>query len=466
MSKNELTGRVVRPGDPGWDVARRGFNKAYDYNHNQPAAVVFAQDTQDVVNAVAWAKKNKRPFRARCGRHNYQGYSSLVKDGIIIDVNDMEVVRVDREAMIAEVGAGLNMLELSELLAEVGVCFPLATGPSVGLSGLVLGGGFGIATRAFGLTCDHLVDVEMVDARAKVIHANEHENPDLFWALRGGGGQNFGIATTYKFRVHPMGLVAVFNVSWPWEQFDTVVDRWQRWMPTTDDGIGGLLSLKVDRTITLLGQYTVAPDQPQKLATISGLLAPMLEGTVPSGVQIQVVPYFVGARMFFGVDPTNPQWAVREHSDEQIFKSLSALAHGPFPPDAIKTLREGLENVPVLSAPPSQPSMIQLLAGGGAPGRIPTDATAAFHRKAPFVVQYDAYWTAPQDRDPAVGWITGLRDMLWPYANGGYVNYSDETLKDPLRAYYGDNLERLVEVKRKYDPKNVFRYPQSIPTHL
>jgi FAD/FMN-containing dehydrogenase len=463
MAKRELTGRILSSGDPGWDVARRGFNKAYDYNGNQPQDVVFCQDTRDVANAVSWARRNKLPFTARCGRHNYQGYSSLAKNGMIIDVNDMETVRVDREEMTAEVGSGLNMLELTELLWDVGVTFPMATGASVGLAGLVLGGGFGVTSRLHGLTCDHLVDVEMVDARAKILHANERENPDLFWALRGGGGNNFGIATGFTFRVRPVGLVAIFNVTWPWEQFDRVVDLWQRWAPTVDDGVTSLLSLKVDRTITMLGQYTA---EPEKLSNASQLLAPLLGQTAPSGMSILVVPFVVAARMFFGVDPINPQWAVREHSDEQIFKSTSALARKPFPPEAIRLVRQALESIPTLAEPPSQPSMVQLLSGGGAPSRVPVDATAVFHRQTQFVVQYDGYWTAPQDAEPTRHWVTNLRSALLPYANGAYVNYSDETLTDPLRAYYGTNLERLVEVKRKYDPNNLFRYPQSIPTQL
>jgi len=456
----ELTGRVVRPGDPGWDGARRGFNSFYDYDGNLPEAVVFCQEARDVANAVRWAKKNGRPLAPRCGRHNYQGYSSLVKGGVIVDVNDMEVVRVDRDAGTAEVGAGLNMLELTELLWDVGVTFPMATGPSVGLSGLTLGGGFGITSRLFGLTCDHLIGAEMVDARGDVLQVSECDNPDLFWALRGGGGGSFGIVTSFKFRVRPVGLVAVFNLSWQWDAFDVVVDAWQRWASEVDDGVTSLISLKADRTITVLGQYTATPD---RLGRVQEFLAPLMMAAPPSGVSVQVVPFINAARMFFGVDPLHPTWAVREHSGQQIFKSTSALANAPFPPEAIRTLRTALENVPPLSAPPSQASMVQLLSGGGAPSRVPTDATAVFHRNAKFVVQYDGYWTAPQDAQPTTDWVVNLRTALLPYASGAYVNYSDATLADPLRDYFGDNLERLMEVKRRYDPDNVFRHPQSVP---
>ncbi|HEX8234520.1 MAG TPA: FAD-binding oxidoreductase [Abditibacteriaceae bacterium] len=459
----ELTGRVVQRGDPGWEGARRGFNSRFDYDAGGPNTVVFCQDKHDVAHAVTWARENKVPFRSRCGRHNYQGYSSLAEGGLIIDVNDMEMVQVNAQKSVATVGSGLNMLELSELLWDCGVTLPLATGPSVGLAGLTLGGGFGINSRKFGMTCDHLLNVEMVDADGKIINANDSENPDLFWACKGGGGGNFGIVTAFTFKVRPASLVAAFNIGYRWDEFDTVVDLWQHWAPEVDDGISSLLSLKVDRTITLLGQYTA---DEHDLPRVYSLLQPMLSRTLPISVSIQVAPHIAAARMFFGVDPANPQWAVREHSDEQIFKSTSSVAFEPFSMEAITTLRQFLEAVPPLSAPPSQASMVQLLGGGGAPSRVAPDATAVAYRDVKFIVQYDGYWTAPQDAEPTIGWVRQMRDTLLPHAWGAYVNYADDQLDKPLRAYFGTNLERLVQVKARYDPDNVFNFPQSIPPCL
>ncbi len=459
----ELTGRVLRRGTPGWEGARHGFNSRYDYDGNEPQAVVFCQDKYDVARAVKWARQNNVPIRPRCGRHNYQGYSSLVKDGLVIDVNDMEMVQVNQEKGTAVLGAGLSMLELAELLWDSGMTLPLATGPSVGLAGLTLGGGFGINSRKYGMTCDNLLNVEMVNADGEIINANEEENPDLFWACRGGGGGNFGIATAFTFKVHPASLVIAFNIGYRWEDFDRIVDLWQRWAPAVDDGITSLLSLKVDKTITLLGQYTA---DEQELPRAFELLQPMLSQVLPIAVSIQVAPHIAAARMFFGVDPANPQWAVREHSGQQIFKSTSAVALEPFSAEAITTLRRFLETVPPLSAPPSQPSMVQLLGGGGAAGRVAADATAVAYRDVNFIVQYDGYWTAPQDAESTVAWVKEMRDTLLPHAVGAYVNYADEQLDDPLRAYFAANLERLVQVKARYDPSNIFNFPQSIPTCL
>ena len=455
----QLTGRVLYPGDPGFDLSRKGFGSRFDYDAHIPRAIVYTQDVSDVCNAVKWARENSVPVRVRCGCHSYEGYSSLVKDGLLIDVSDMEMVKVSSKGDTAVVGAGIDMLELTERLCEAGVTFPLATGPSVGLSGLVLGGGFGITSRLLGTTADHLIEAEMVDANGCIVRASEKENSDLFWALRGGGGGNFGICTSYTFRVHKVGPVVVFNIGFPWELFDQVVAVWQDWAPNTDRGMTSILSLKVDRTVTLIGQFTAPPEQ---LGNAAQLLMPFM-ALQPISIGINALPYVIAARMLFGVDPLNPQWAIRQHGDNQLFKSAASFAYEPFPPEAITMLRKFLEEVPPLSAPPSQASMVQLLSGGGAIEDVPLDATAAYHRRSKFVVQYDGYWTAPQDYAPTYDWVVNMREKLLPYASYGYVNYHDATLKDFGHDYYGTNFERLVEVKAKWDPDNFFNFPQSIP---
>ncbi|MDQ3814160.1 MAG: FAD-dependent oxidoreductase, partial [Armatimonadota bacterium] len=272
----KLTGRILYPGDPGWEESRRGFGARFDYDAAIPRVIVFCQDAQDVANAVKWARANKVPIRARCGRHNYEGYSSLVKDGIIIDVSEMESVRVSRDATEAVVGAGIDMLQLSELLWDAGVCLPLATGPSVGVAGLTLGGGFGITSRRFGLMCDNLTNVQLVNAQGEIINANKKENPNLFWACQGGGGGNFGIATAFTFKVHKVGVVAAFNISWSWDQFERVVELWQSWAYSVDDNLTSLLSITVNKTITLLGQYTA---EEHELPQVYKLLEPLLTAT-------------------------------------------------------------------------------------------------------------------------------------------------------------------------------------------
>jgi hypothetical protein len=182
----------------------------------------------------------------------------------------------------------------------------------------------------------------------------------------------------------------------------------------------------------------------------------------PTSISTQILPYQIAARLFFGTDLMNPQWAIRQHGDDQLFKSSSAVAFQPFPPEAIKKMLDWLNKCPTLSATPSQPSMIQLLGGGGAISRVPVDATAVYQRDAHFIVQYDGYWTAPQDRDPTYNWVVQMREDMIQYAYGAYVNYHDKDLKEPLKEYYGPHVEKLKGIKAKYDPDGLFKYAQSL----
>jgi FAD/FMN-containing dehydrogenase len=459
---NQLTGRVLKCTDPGWDDARHGFGARFDYDSNQPSAIVFVENTQDVVNAVKFARSAGLPLRARCGRHNYQGYSSLVKGGIIVDVSELDQVSVSLDRTVATVGAGLDMLTLTEKLADVGLGLPLATGPSVGLAGLIQGGGFGITTRRYGLMCDNVIGCEVVDANGVILEVSATSHPDLFWALRGGGGGNFGIVTRFTLTPYPIGMVGLFNLTWQWSDFEAVVDKWQRWNFAAPVALTSLLTLHVDGTVRVEGQFT--PD-PEELPTLGAVLAPMLTAPTPISVQSMTVPSIIAARMTFGVAPAAPEWAIKPHVDKQLFKSTSAIAKEFMPAEGIASMKKWLESVPPLSAAPSQPSMIQLLGGGGGKAtEVAADATAVFHRDVALVVQYDGYWTAPEDAQPTIDWVIAMRKSLFPYAQGAYVNYQDDSLGDDwLEQYYGGNLPRLRKIKRQYDPTNFFSFPQSIP---
>jgi FAD/FMN-containing dehydrogenase len=249
-----------------------------------------------------------------------------------------------------------------------------------------------------------------------------------------------------------------------------VVDTFQHWAPSAPDNLSTFLRLAVGSapgagTITLLGQLT--PDAPQELAGFPALLAPMLGAAPPTGISVQTMPYSYAAAMFAGVDPKHPQWMIHPHDDMQLFKSTSAVAYEPFPKAGLELLKAQLELAPVQAGwETNEPSMVQLLAGGGAPGRIAVDGTAMPHRKAAFVVQYDAYWTDPADQPVAEKWIEGVRTAMLPYAYNAYVNYVDLQIEDYLDAYYVTNLPRLIEVKGRVDPDNVFNFQQSIPTKL
>src|SRR3984957_8219270 len=210
----KLTGEVVGPGDSGYEAARVGWNRLYS---RYPQAIVFCNVTEDVINAVAWARRERIALRARSGRHSLDGWSSL-DGGLVVDVSQMKSIAIDRTAGTATVGTGVTQKEIVPALGQHGFVIPTGSEGGVGLGGVVLGGGFGLLTRNLGLASDNLLAAEVVvpdgPRSAKIVQANEHSNSDLLWACRGGGGGNFGIATSYTLKLHELSHVEFAIVRW------------------------------------------------------------------------------------------------------------------------------------------------------------------------------------------------------------------------------------------------------------
>lgn len=220
MGSTQLTGRVIFKGDPGYTEAIKNWNPYVDV---YPLVFVFAQNSYDVSNAIKWARENKVPLRVRSGRHALDKNLSVVSGGIVIDVSDMNKVFLDEENAIATVQTGIPVGPLVKGLARDGFMAPFGDSPTVGIGGITMGGGFGVLSRSIGLISDNLLALKTVDAKGRIIHADQSHNEDLLWASRGGGGGNFGYNTQYTFKVHRAPKTAtVFNIIWPWEQLETV----------------------------------------------------------------------------------------------------------------------------------------------------------------------------------------------------------------------------------------------------
>ncbi len=434
-----LTGRVIWPQDPDYDEARLTFNTRYS---RFPAAIVVCSSAEDVQNAVRWARQLGMPLRARSGGHSYEAFS-VVDDGLVVDVGGLDEIVVDTARGEAVVGAGVRLLDLYRRLWEDGVTIPAGTCPGVGIAGLTLGGGIGFLSRQYGLTCDNLLAVDLVDANGDVLRASEGEHSDLFWALRGGGGGNFGIATAFTFQVHPIADVAIATVTWPWDDVAEVFDIWQRWAPFVDDRLTAALGIANPGAgvISSTALFTGSPDE------LPTLLAPLLGAGTPSAPQIQSLPFLAAAAQLAG-----PGGA---HAN---FKNTSALAYEPLSPQAIATLVDGLR------AAPAGSNLVGLFPLGGAIAAVDPAATAFPHRRALFDLQYQAYWWDESEEQADAAWVRDLRAAIAPYTSGAYVNYTDADLPNWETAYYGDNLARLMQVKTEYDPDDFFDGPQSIPS--
>src|SRR5215212_6220302 len=434
-----LTGGVIWPQDPSYDEARQSFNARFS---RFPAAIVICDTTNDVRNAIRWARQQGMPLRARSGGHSYEALS-VVDGGLVVDVGGLTGVEVDLSRGEAVIGAGVHLLDCYRRLGEHGVTIPAGTCPGVGIAGLTLGGGIGFLSRQYGLTCDNLVAVDLIDADGRALRASEEKHPDLFWALRGGGGGNFGIATAFTFRVHPIDEVVTCTVSWPWDDAAEVLDTWQRWAPFVDDRL--CVSLAVAHpsagAISATGLFTGSATE------LPPLLEPLLQAGTPGPSVIQSLPYVTAAEQFAGP----PIESVR-------FKNASSLAYDPLPAEAIATLVEHLRAAPFAS------DLVGFFPLQGAIANIDPAATAFPHRRALFDLQYQAYWWDDAAEPVSLAWVHDLRAAMTPYTSGAYVNYIDADITNWESAYYGTNLTRLKQVKMDYDPGDVFNGAQSIPS--
>jgi FAD/FMN-containing dehydrogenase len=445
----QLTGRIVRPQDPGYASASLGWDELFV---RYPLVIVFAQETQDVVNALTWARQHNVALRVRSGRHSLEGWSN-VDNGIVIDVSELKSAEVDTATRTARVGAGLNQLEAVTTLGQYDLAVTTGTEGSVGLSGATLGGGFGFLTRYLGMACDNLIRAEIVVASgadgAEAIEVDLRNHSDLLWALRGAGNGNFGIVTSLTYRVTPLSSVAYLQVTWEGlDDLQGIFDTWQRTAPFADYRLG--TQIEIHKSEILL--FAVLADGSEAEAT--ELLEPLLAIGNPS-VTAQTGGWgdiYNAFQIPTGEEPAN-------------WKFFSQFTREPFPAEAIDLIRAFMTN-----APSEDSNFFTQAFGTGAQTREPRGGSAFPHRDALFYSEPGVGWGTrgePNSGDAvtplAQTWIAEFSQALRPYVHGAYVNVPNIGMSEWEIAYWGSNFERLREIKGKYDPHNVFQYEQSIP---
>ena len=436
----KLTGRIVLPGDPQYNSARQEFNTFFN---RFPLVIVFAQETQDVANAVRWARFWDVPIRMRSGRHNYEGLS-VVDAGIVIDVSEMKRVEVDRKNGTATVQTGLRDFELYEILGSKGLVVPAGLCPTTGIAGFTQGGGQSSLSRPWGLAIDNLIEVEMVDAKGNVLYANANENDDLFWALKGGGGGNFGICTSFRFRTHQIDTIAYAKINWDLRDLKPVLKTWQEYtVPGADDRLTPLLTIASGEESLLLMQGVFLGS----VKELRCLLEPLLRAGSPQKVIIEEIPWLEAVSLIAATQPTSPE----------PFKSVGPFVNRLLPDEAIATIQCFINN------PPTSSVSVFFHGLGGAVAKVPNQATAYFYRNALSNMSIFATWSTPERAGTGIRWVEDFRRAMLPFTQGVYVNTPDLSIENWSQAYYGSNFKRLTQVKAKYDPKNVFNYPQSIP---
>jgi FAD/FMN-containing dehydrogenase len=467
----QLDGRVVVPGGAGYDSARRLFNALYD--NVRPLAVVRATGATDVSRTIAFAQHEGIPLIPRSGGHSFGGYSTGT--GIVLDVSRMKHIIVAPSGTRVRVGAGVTLIQLLTELGRAHLAVPAGFCPTVGISGLTLGGGIGRMVRKHGLTLDLLRRVRMVDAGGRVLTADRDQNPDLYWASRGGGGGNFGIATEFEFDLVPLNTpVTRYSFAWPWSRRDQAFQAWQQWsiasprefqdsFTFSTSGPGATPSVGLDGTY--LGPQQQADRYLAKLRASVGV-APTLH-------QIDVTDYVTAIKDVFCENisvnrciPDTQGGSVRRFG----LGIKSTFVNGTWPTAAVNVIGDWLERRQrdaVMTRNPARENLgkIWFDALGGASASVPSEATAYVHRRENFIVQYQSRWSVGASEPVQAAnleWLRGFHEAMAQWNHGAYVNYTDPDLQDYAQQYYGTNLARLRAIKRAHDPHNFFRFPQSI----
>ncbi|MFD9406326.1 FAD-binding oxidoreductase [Streptomyces sp. NPDC059989] len=468
-----IDGRVVLPGDRDYPEARQLFQPRYD--SVAPAAVAYPAHADDVAVCLDFARRSAVPVVPRGGGHSYAGWSTRAA-GLVVDTGAMAAVTVEGDGV--RIGAGARLGDVNAALAERGLAVPTGLCPSVGIAGLTLGGGLGLASRVYGTTADRLTGARVVTPDGAVREVAADRDPELYWALRGGGGGNFGVVTEFRFRTHPAGDCAFAELHWPDADSAAVLSGWQRWLAALPDPFWSQVEFTVEagspaappavRVVCLDGRSELE----RQLTRLSDLV-----GRPVRDSWIVVRDYGDTVRAMSGCAERSPAQCrlpgtLPGRDPQGLLGRDSYAARSDFwtgaglPDAAVRAVLAAVGRYG-RAVPPGGLGVVQFDGVcGGAVNRVPAADTAFVHRDSAFLAQYLAYWPAKATAAETArhqGWLDGLWRDLRPWASGrAYQNYTDPGLTDWREAYYGPNLARLTEVRRTYDPDRLFRFPQAL----
>lgn len=465
---SQLKGSLIRPGHAQYATASQLFDPRYDTI--QPSAVAYCASAVDVQNCLAFVRNFGLPVVPRAGGHSYAGYSTTT--GLVIDVSRMNSITTNLASNTATIEAGARLIDVYARLAQDNLVLPAGSCPTVGITGLTLGGGIGALGRKFGLTCDNLLSAQVVTADGRSLTCDTQSNADLFWALRGGGGGNFGVVTSFVFQAHPVSTLTLFSLAWPWSSAVPVFDAWQHWGPQAPDELWSNCVLQATDNkseqpkVELNGVYVgnQAGLEPLLAQLTNSINVAPIHSEVSENSIVDTMLYEAGCSEGVAechLPSQSPQGQLtREmsHAKSDYFTSL-------LPPEGINNLVNAITEHQ--ASPVLRRAYFIIDANGGAINRVPSSATAFVHRDTLFSIQYNAPWNIG-DSDAVIAahrnWLTKTWQAMRPYASGAaYQNYIDPVLPDWQQAYYGANLARLQQVKATYDPSNLFHFAQSIP---
>ncbi len=442
-----IRGKVMTPGDAGYDEARKIFNGMID---RKPGLIAQPADTGDVQKCVNFARENGLLVSVKCGGHAASGHA-VCEGGLMIDLRKLNSIVVDPAARTAIAGGGTHWGELDAATQEHGLAVTGGRVPSTGIGGLTLGSGSGWLERKLGYTVDNMIGAEVVTADGSILQANETENPDLFWGLRGGGG-NFGIVTKFEYRLHSVGpMVYGGMLVFPRFRAAEVIRGYRDFMETADDDIGGGVALvcappeefvpEPMHGMPVVGIIVCYTGDPENAETA---LKPIMD-LQPVMAMTQPMPYLELQKL---IEAGNPP-GLQNYWKADMYPVL--------PDDAIDAL------VAAAAEPPSTTTTVLVQPQGGATARVPDGETALGWRGAKWSIHYLGMWEDPAEDEAQIEWVRKIAEAMKPWAQEGtYLNYLSDEGEDRVKESFGVHYKRMEELKDKYDPENFFRLNQNI----
>ena len=443
-----VSGEVITPSDEGYEEARKVFNAMID---RRPSVVVRCTSTEDVVAAVNYARENELDLAVRGGGHSVPGFGTA-DDAVVVDLSGMTDVQVDPEARTARAQGGATWGMFNDATHAHGLATTGGVVSTTGVGGLTLGGGIGYLTRGVGLSCDNLLSAEVVTADGQKRVASESENDDLFWALRGGGG-NFGVVTSFEFQLHPVTDIYGGPMFYDAENAGDVLRAYREFIADAPEQFGGFPAWQIAPPLPFIPEERHGETMMAFVSCWAGpldegeaVLAPMRDAAPVVAEHVGPMPYPALNSAFDALYPPGGlqhYWKanfVTELTDAAIDAHLE---HGP--------------KVPVVN------STVHIYSINGAANRVASDATAFAYRDATFATVIAGMWPDAADNEDNIKWVRDYYDATAPLSEeGGYVNFMSGDDQERIKANYKGNFDRLVDIKQKYDPDNLFHLCQNI----